>query len=164
MDHDVIIIGCGVTGAAAAYMLSRYQLNVAVLEAENDVAVCTSKANSAIVHAGYDPEPGTLMAKLNVEGNRMVGEIAEQLNVPFSRCGSFVIAFSESEMEHLKKLYERGVKNGVPDLALLDREETLREEPNLSDKVCGALYAKSAGIISPWDLTLAMAEVAVKTV
>ena len=162
MDHDVIIIGCGVTGAAAAYMLSRYQLDVAVLEAENDVAVCTSKANSAIVHAGYDPEPGTLMAKLNVEGNRMVGEIAEQLNVPFSRCGSFVIAFSESEMEHLKKLYERGVKNGVPDLALLDRDETLREEPNLSDKVCGALYAKSAGIISPWDLTLAMAEVAVK--
>ena len=162
MLYDVIIIGAGVSGCAAARELSRYDLKILVAESAEDVCCGTSKANSAIVHAGYDAKPGTLMAKLNVEGNRMVGEIAEQLNVPFSRCGSFVIAFSESEMEHLKKLYERGVKNGVPDLALLDREETLREEPNLSDKVCGALYAKSAGIISPWDLTLAMAEVAVK--
>ncbi|MDO5138842.1 MAG: FAD-dependent oxidoreductase, partial [Oscillospiraceae bacterium] len=96
MEYDVIIIGCGVTGAAAAYMLSKYRLNVAVLEAENDVAIGTSKANSAIIHAGYDPVPGTLMARLNVEGNKLVGEISEQLHVPISHCGSLVIAFSDS--------------------------------------------------------------------
>ena len=162
MEYDVIIIGCGVTGAATAYMLSRYQLKVAVLEAENDVAVGTSKANSAIIHAGYDPVPGTLMARLNVEGNRMVGEIADKLNVPFSRCGSFVVAFSEAEVEHLHRLYDRGIQNGVPEMYLLNREETLKEEPNLSDQVCGALYAKTAAVVSPWELTLAMAEVAVK--
>ncbi|MBR0450355.1 MAG: NAD(P)/FAD-dependent oxidoreductase [Oscillospiraceae bacterium] len=162
MEYDVIIIGCGVTGAAAAYMLSKYRLNVAVLEAENDVAIGTSKANSAIIHAGYDPVPGTLMARLNVEGNKLVGEISEQLHVPISHCGSLVIAFSDSELEHLKKLYDRGIKNGVPELYLLDREETLKEEPNLSEEVCGSLYAKTASVISPWDLTLAMAEVAVK--
>ena len=162
MEYDVIIIGCGVTGAAAAYMLSKYRLNVAVLEAENDVAIGTSKANSAIIHAGYDPVPGTLMARLNVEGNKLVGEISKQLHVPISHCGSLVIAFSDSELEHLKKLYDRGIKNGVPELYLLDREETLKEEPNLSEEVCGSLYAKTASVISPWDLTLAMAEVAVK--
>ena len=143
-------------------MLSKYRLNVAVLEAENDVAIGTSKANSAIIHAGYDPVPGTLMARLNVEGNKLVGEISEQLHVPISHCGSLVIAFSDSELEHLKKLYDRGIKNGVPELYLLDREETLKEEPNLSEEVCGSLYAKTASVISPWDLTLAMAEVAVK--
>ena len=162
MEYDVIIIGCGVTGAAAAYMLSKYQLNVAVLEAENDVAIGTSKANSAIIHAGYDPVPGTLMARLNVEGNKLVGEISEQLHIPISHCGSLVVAFSDAEIEHLKKLYDRGIKNGVPELYLLDREETLKEEPNLSQEVCGSLYAKTASVISPWDLTLAMAEVAVK--
>ncbi len=162
MLYDVIIIGCGVTGAATAYMLSKYNLNVAVLEAENDVAVGTSKANSAIIHAGYDPVPGTLMARLNVEGNKMVGEISDKLHVPISHCGSLVVAFSESELEHLKKLYDRGIKNGVPELYLLDKEETLKEEPNLSQEVCGSLYAKTAAVINPWDLTLAMAEVAVK--
>ena len=162
MGYDVIIIGCGVTGAATAYMLSRYNVKVAVLEAENDVAVGTSKANSAIIHAGYDPVPGTLMARLNVEGNKLVSEIADQLNVPIAHTGSLVVAFSESEMDHVRKLYDRGVKNGVPELYVLDREETLKEEPNLSDEVCGSLYAKTAAVISPWDLTLAMAEVAVK--
>ena len=91
--YDVIIIGCGVTGAATAYELARYKLRVAVLEAANDIAAGTTKANSAIIHAGYDPEPGTLMARLNVEGNRLTGEICEKLQVPFKRVGSLVVAF-----------------------------------------------------------------------
>ena len=92
--YDVVIIGCGVVGAAAAYELARYDLKVAVLEAENDVATGSSKANSAILHTGYDPRPGSLMAKLNVEGNRLAFEIAHRLNVPVERCGSLVVAFN----------------------------------------------------------------------
>ena len=162
MTYDVTIIGCGVIGAATAYMLSRYDLNVAVLEAENDVAVGTSKANSAIVHAGYDPVPGTLMAKLNVEGNRMLSEIARQLNVPISHCGSLVVALTDEDETLIRQLYDRGIANGVPELYLLSREETLQMEPNVSPKVKGSLYAKTAAVIDPWGLTLAMAEVAVK--
>lgn len=162
MTYDVAIIGCGVIGAATAYMLSRYDLKIAVLEAENDVADGTSKANSAIVHAGYDPAPGTLMARLNVEGNEMIGRIAERLNVPIRHCGSLVLAFSDTDLAHIRKLYERGLANGVPDMKLLDREETLKMEPNLSENVVGSLYAATGAVINPWDLTLAMAEVAVK--
>lgn len=158
---DVVIIGCGVTGAAVAYMLSKYDVDICVLEQHNDVAVGTTKANSAIIHAGYDPVPGTLMARLNVEGNRMAGEIAEKLSVPFQRVGSLVLAFSEAEMPHLQELYCRGVENGVPGIALLSREETLCMEPNLSDAVCGSLWAPSAGIIDPWEYATAMAEMAV---
>lgn len=95
--YDVIILGCGVVGAAAAYHLAQYPLNVAILEAQNDVANGTTKANSAIIHAGYDPEPGTLMARLNVEGNRMAGDICEKLQVPFARVGSLVLAFDEGD-------------------------------------------------------------------
>ena len=160
--YDVIIIGCGVTGAAAAYELARYKLRVAVLEAMNDIADGTTKANSAIIHAGYDPEPGTLMARLNVEGNRLTGEICEKLQVPFKRVGSFVVAFDEAQKGTLRALYERGVENGVPGLALLDGGEARAMEPNLSGEVCGALYAPTAGIIDPWGFAIAMAETAVR--
>ena len=115
--YDVVIIGCGVIGAAAAYELSRYDLKIAVLESENDVATGSSKANSAILHAGYDPKPGTLMAKLNVEGNELAFRIAEKLHVPAERCGSLVVAFDEKDEEHLNELYRRGIENGVPDSA-----------------------------------------------
>ena len=106
--YDVIIIGCGVTGAATAYELARYKLRVAVLEAANDIAAGTTKANSAIIHAGYDPEPGTLMARLNVEGNRLTGEICEKLQVPFKRIGSLVVAFTPEQLPTLQTLYDRG--------------------------------------------------------
>ena len=111
--YDVAIIGCGVIGAAAAYALSQYKLDVVMLEKENDVAMGASRANSAIIHAGYDPKPGTLMAKLNVEGNAMTEALCRALSVPFRRVGSLVIAFSEAEMETLRALYRRGVENGV---------------------------------------------------
>ena len=160
--YDVIIIGCGVVGAACAYELSRYELSVAVLEKSNDVANGTSKANSAIVHAGYDPHPGTNMARLNVEGNRLMPELCRRLDVPFRQTGSHVLAFCEAELETLKTLYARGVENGVPGMKLLTGDEARAMEPNLSEAVCGSLWAPSAGVISPWELTLALIETAVR--
>ena len=160
--YDVLIIGCGVTGAACAYALSHYELNVCVIEASNDVANGTSKANSAIIHAGYDPAPGSLMARLNVDGNAMAGDICRRLDVPFKRIGSLVLGFSEADKNHLRRLCERGVANGVPNIQLLTAEEVKAMEPNVADNVVGALYAPSAGVICPWEYTLAMAETAVK--
>ena len=160
--YDVAIIGCGVIGAAAAYALSRYDNKVVILEAENDVADCTTKANSAILHAGYDPAPGTKMARLNVRGVELAKEICAKLDVPYKQCGSLVLALAESELPHLQHLYENGVANGVPGLKILSKEETLALEPNLSANVCGALWAPSAAIVSPWEYALAMTEVAVR--
>ena len=160
--YDVAIIGCGVIGAATAYALSRYENKVVILEAENDVADCTTKANSAILHAGYDPAPGTKMARLNVRGVELAKEICAKLDVPYKQCGSLVLALSESELPHLQHLYENGTANGVPDMKILTKEETLAMEPNLSENVCGALWAPSAAIVSPWEYALAMTEVAVR--
>mgnify|MGYP003371293616 FL=1 len=160
--YDCIIIGCGVTGAAAAYCLARDEGRVAVLEQSNDVANGTTKANSAILHAGYDPEPGTKMARLNVEGSKLAAEICQKLNVPYRRTGSLVLAFSDKECRTLDELYRRGVANGVPDLALLSGEGARALEPEVSDQVQGALYAPTAAVVNPWEYALAMAEVAVK--
>lgn len=159
---DVVIIGCGVTGAATAYYLSKYDIKVAVLEAENDVAMGATKANSAVMHAGYDPENGSLMARLNVRGSVLAKEICTKLNVPYKQVGSLVVAFNEAEDEHLRKLYENGVKNGVEGLKMLSKAETLDTEPNLSKDVTSSLYAHTAAVISPWEYALAMAETAVK--
>ncbi|MBR1893464.1 MAG: FAD-dependent oxidoreductase, partial [Lachnospiraceae bacterium] len=120
MVYDVVIIGAGVTGAAVARELSRYKdLNVCVLEKEEDVCSGTSKANSAIVHAGFDAAEGSLMAKLNVEGNEMMDELCEDLDIPFKRNGSLVVCIHKEELPGLKDLYDRGVKNGVKDLKIL---------------------------------------------
>lgn len=126
------------------------------------MADCTTKANSAILHAGYDPEPGTRMARLNVEGSALAKEICARLDVPYLQCGSLVLALSPEELPHLQKLYENGIANGVPGIRLLSAEETLAMEPNLAPTVVGALYAPSAAIVSPWEFALAMAEVAVR--
>ncbi len=160
--YDIAIIGCGVIGAAAAFELSKYQVNIAVLEKENDVALGASRANSAIIHAGYDPAPGTLMARLNVQGCAMAEKLCKDLSVPYKKIGSLVLAFSESEMETVKKLFQRGTENGVPDMRILSKEEVLQMEPEVSTEVMGALYAPSAGIVGPWEYTIAMAEVAVE--
>lgn len=158
---DVAIIGCGVVGAAAAYQLSRYQCSVLVLEAKNDVANATTKANSAILHAGYDPVPGTLMAKLNIRGVTLAKEICEKLSVEREEIGSMVLAFGENDDRHIDELYHRGIQNGVPELELLTGDEARALEPNLSGKVTSALYAPTAAIVSPWEYALAMAETAV---
>ena len=156
--YDVIIIGAGVTGVAVARELSRYQTSVCVLEREEDVCCGTSKANSAIIHAGYDAEPGTLKAKLNVRGNQLVGELAEKLDFPFKRNGSLVLCLNEKDYPNLQKLYEKGLTNGVKDLRILNREEVLQLEPNVSEDVFVALYAPTGGIVCPFNMTIAFAE------
>lgn len=157
--YDVIIIGAGVAGSASARELSRYQVHACVLEKEEDVCCGTSKANSAIVHAGYDAAPGSLMAKLNVQGNEMMEALSKELDFPFKRCGSFVVCLDEEGIGGLWELYERGVKNGVKDLQVItDKEEIHRMEPNLTDEVAGILYAPTAGIVCPFGLNIALAE------
>ncbi|OUN20766.1 FAD/NAD(P)-binding oxidoreductase [Flavonifractor sp. An82] len=160
--YDVLIIGCGITGAAAAFHLSRYQLKIAVLEQENDVADGTTKANSAILHAGYDPEPGTLMARLNVRGAQLAKDLCAKLDVPYLPCGSLVLAFSPEDDATLHTLLQRGQTNGVPELRLLTGDEAREMDPNLSDRVTSALYAPTAAICSPWEYCLALAETAVR--
>ena len=156
--YDVIIIGSGVSGSAAARELSRYKVKVCVLEKEEDVCCGTSKANSGIVHAGYDAKEGSLMAKLNVRGNAMMEQLSKDLDFPFQRVGSLVICLREEDMDKLQALYDRGVANGVPGLQILNREEVLEMEPNIVDNVYAALYAPSAGIVCPFGLNIAMAE------
>ncbi len=156
--YDAVIIGGGVTGCAIARELSRYRLKICLLEKESDVCTGTSKANSAIVHAGYDPEPGTLKAKLNVRGNEMYDEICEDLDVPFKRNGSLVVAFSDEEMGKARDLYDRGVENGVPGMEILDRDRLRELEPNISGEAVGALFAGTAGIVCPFTLTVGLAE------
>ena len=160
--YDVLIIGCGVVGAATAYALSKYDLSIAILEKENDVAMGATRANSAIIHAGFDPKEGTLMAKLNVQGCAMAEELCRKLDVPYKKNGSLVISFSEEEDEAVEKLFKRGIANGVPGLRIVEKEELHQMEPNLSHEARKALFAPSAGIVSPWDYALAMAEVAVR--
>lgn len=159
---DVAIIGCGVIGASLAYQLSRCDLRILILERENDVAMGTTRANSAIVHAGYDPEPGTLMARLNVRGSEMMEQLCADLSVEYRRIGSLVLAFSEEDRRTLARIYENGVKNGVPGLELIDGEQARAMEPALSDKVVAALHAPSAAVVDPWGLCIAEAETAVR--
>ena len=156
--YDVIIIGGGVSGAAAARELSRYKVRACVLEKEEDVCCGTSKANSAIVHARYDAAEGSLMAKLNVRGSEMMEQLAKELDFPFERIGSLVICLSAEDMPELKKLYDRGIKNGVKGLQILSREEVLKMEPNVTENVYAALYAPTAGIVCPFNLNIALAE------
>lgn len=155
---DIVIIGAGVCGTAIARELSRYDASICVLEKEEDVCCGTSKANSAIIHAGYDALPGTLMAKFNVQGNQMMDELARELDIPFKRCGSLVVCTEKENLDGLQKLYNRGIKNGVEGLQILNKEEAHKMEPNLSEEVEGALYAPTAGIVCPFELTIAMAE------
>ena len=157
-DYEVIIIGAGVSGAAIARELSRYEVKCLVLDKEEDVCCGTSKANSAIIHAGYDAANGTMMAKMNVEGNAMMTKLAEDLDIPFNRNGSLVLCFSEEDMPGLQKLYENGVANGVPQLQILKKEEVLDIEPNISDDIYAALYAPTGGIVCPFHLNMALAE------
>jgi len=161
MFYDVAIIGAGVVGSAIARELSKYKLNISLIEKENDVSCGASKANSGIVHGGYDAEPGTLKAKLNVEGNKMFKQLNEELQFGFLQSGSMVLSFDKADDEKLDMLMERGHINGLNHLKLLSKDEVLTMEPNLSDKVRRALYCEASGITSPYELTIALAENAV---
>lgn len=156
--YDVAIIGAGVIGASIFRELMKYDLNVVVIEKEKDVAMGTSKANSAIVHSGYDPKVGTLMAKYNVKGNEMFEELCKDLSVPFKRNGSLVIAFDEEDISTIKALYENGKKNGVKGLEILSKEKVLEKEPNINPEVKGALYAPTGAIVGPYEYTIALME------
>ena len=155
---DVVIIGAGVAGCAIARELSRYQLKILVLDKSSDVCEGTSKANSAIVHAGYDAKTGSLKAKLNVEGNRLMEDLSHELDFAFRRNGTLVLCFQKEEREQLEKLLDNGIKNGVTGLKILEKDEIKKLEPNISDEVCAALYAPTGGIVCPFNLTIAFAE------
>ncbi len=153
--YDVAIIGAGVIGTLTARELSRYNLKCVVLEKENDVAMGTSKANSAIVHAGFDAKVGSAKAKFNVKGSEMMEKVAHELGVKYIKNGSLVLAFSDEDMETVKELYERGVKNGVKELYIIDREALRELEPNIGKEATGALLAKTGAIICPYGLAIA---------
>ena len=155
---DVIIIGAGVTGCAIARELSRYELDICVIEKESDICEGTSKANSGIVHAGFDAKTGTLNARLNVQGNAMMEELSKKLDFPFKRNGSMVVCQSAEEMPVLEELKQRGLTNGVKDMRILSRTEALEMEPNLADSVYAALLVPSGGIVCPFGLNIALAE------
>ena len=157
-DYEIIIIGAGVSGSAIARELSRYDVKCLVVDKEEDVCCGTSKANSAIIHAGYDAANGSMMAKMNVEGNAMMTKLAADLDIPFKRNGSLVLCFSEEDMPGLEKLYNNGMANGVPNLQILNKEEVMKMEPNVSNDIYAALYAPTGGIVCPFHLNIAMAE------
>ncbi len=156
MIYDVAVIGAGVIGGMLARELSKYRLSVCLLEKENDVAMGASKANSGIVHGGYDPVPGTLKAKLNTQGVELLFEAAAQLNVPIVRNGSMVCAFGTIEEEDLlEELYQQGQENEIPGLRLISGDEARALEPALSDKVSKVLHVANAGIVGPYELSIA---------
>lgn len=163
MVYDIAIIGAGVVGTQIARALSKYKLKNVLLEKTSDVGQGTTKANSGIVHAGFDCQPGTLMAKLNVKGCRMMEDVCKELYVPYERNGSLVVALNNEEMPTVQDLYNRGKKNGLTDkeIMIINREELHELEPNISPNAVGALYAPTAGIVSPYELAIAAAECAV---
>ena len=161
MKYDVAVIGAGVVGSLITRELSKYNIKIALLERANDCAMGATKANSAIVHAGFDAVPGTLKAKLNVRGVELMKKVCSELHVPLKNNEALVVAFSDDEIPHLKELLERGVKNGVPDLRIVNREELVKLEPNICDTAVGALVAPTSSIVCPYELTIAGVENAV---
>ena len=151
--YDVIIIGGGVVGCVIARELSKQDRKIALLERASDVCEGSSKANSGIIHAGYDATPGTLKARLNVQGNLMMETLAKEVDIPFKKNGSLVLSFEEEGKEGLQKLYDRGRENGVKGLQILEGEEVRKLEPGVSEEVKAALYAPTAGIVCPFGMT-----------
>ena len=156
--YDIIVIGAGGVGTCVARELSKYQANVCVIDKADDVASGTSKANSGIVHAGYDCKPGTLMAKLNVRGNELLYQLAEELDFPIKKNGSLIVCTIESERGKLDVLLDQANANGVPDARIVERDELLEMEPNLTPNAVAALYVPTGGIICPFNLAIAMGE------
>ena len=156
--RDIIVIGAGVVGCSIARELSKYNLDVLVVEKNSDVSEGISKGNSGIVHAGYNEKIGTLKAKLNIEGNKIFDDLSRDLQFPFKRIGAFILAFSDKDLKTLESLKEKGEKLGVEGLEILTREEALNIEPNLNKEIVGVLNVKTSGIVSPYEMTIALAE------
>lgn len=155
---DILIIGAGVIGCSIVRELSKYELSICVLEKNSDVGAGTSKANSAIIHAGFDAKPDTLKGKLNAKGNLMFDKLSKELDFPFKRIGALVLCFDKKDIYKLQGLKRQGEVNGVPDLRILNREEIKNIEPNISNNAVAALYAPTSGIVCPYELTIAFAE------
>ena len=153
-EYDIAIIGGGVVGGLIAYHLAKYRNRIVILEKENDAAMGQSKANSGIVHAGYDPEPGSLKAILNVKGSERMEPLCRDLDVKYRRNGTFVVGYSEDDRRTLRGLLARGKQNGVKELALISGEEVRKAEPNLSSKITCALSAPTGAVVCPYELTL----------
>ena len=158
--YDIIIIGAGVIGSNVARVLSKYKLKIAVLDKEVDICEQTSKANSGIVHSGYDAHVGSMKAKMNLRGSKMMEKLCQELDVPYRRNGSMVLALSLEDLPKLAILKTQGDTNGVEGLRILTRDEAIKMEPNLSNEVAGALFAPTGGIVDPFKLTIASAEIA----
>ncbi|MBR5518293.1 MAG: NAD(P)/FAD-dependent oxidoreductase [Clostridia bacterium] len=153
--YDVAVIGAGVVGGMIARKLSSYNLKVCIIEKENDVAMGATKANSAIVHAGFDAAEGSLKAMLNVKGSEMFPQVAKELGVKYINNGSIVIGFNDEDRATIDELLVRGTKNGVKNLCIVEKEELKKLEPNISDNVVCALYAPTGAITCPYELTVA---------
>ena len=156
--YDVIIIGGGVVGCAVARELSKYQIKIALLEKTADISNGQSKANTGIIHSGYDAVPGTLKAKYNVLGNRMFDQICGELDVPYEWNHSLIVAFDEADTPKIDELLTRGRKNGVTGLGVIGHDEIMRREPNINPSCVAALLAETGGIVCPYALTIAYAE------
>lgn len=156
--RDVVIIGAGVTGTSVAYNLSKFKGDFLVVEKHSDVCEETSKANSAICHGGYDAEPGSMKAKMNVEGNHMMREIADELSFPYKQIGTLVLCHDEKDFPKLQKLYDQGIENGVSGMEIIYNEQILKMEPHVEKDVYAALYSKEAGIVDPFLMNVAYAE------
>lgn len=162
VDMKVFVIGAGISGSLIARELSKYDCEVHILEKAPDIGWGVTKANSAIVHGGYDDPPQSVRAKFAAKGNRLYDELSKELDFDFERVGSLVVAFKEEDINYLKELKERGKKNGVDDLEILEKSELKKIEPNISDEAIAALYCKSAGITEPWEVAIAAIENAVE--
>ncbi|MGN1405965.1 MAG: NAD(P)/FAD-dependent oxidoreductase, partial [Erysipelotrichaceae bacterium] len=155
---DTVIIGAGVTGSSVAYYLSRYKLNILIVDKEEDICSGTSKANSAIIHAGHDAKNGSLKARFNVEGSKMISELSNKLGFSYRNNGALVLCFSKEDMPKLEELYVRGLKNGVEGLEIIDGDRARSLEPHLSKEVYAALYCPTSAIVCPFELTQALCE------
>lgn len=155
---DIIIIGSGVVGCSIARELSKYKLNIAVIDKNEDISEGISKANSGIIQGGFNEKKGTLKAKLNLEANKIIDDLAKELDFPFKRNGSLILAFNEDEFQRVKELKNQGNDLGIEELEILEKGEVLDLEENINCDVVGALYVKNSGIVSPYEMTLALAE------
>ncbi len=159
---DIVIIGGGIIGCMIARALGHYQLQTIIIEKEADVGMGASFANTAIIHAGYDPSPGSLKAEMNILGNAMWDQAAQELSIPFERCGDFVVAIGPKELPRLDRLVQQGRRNSVPGIRIISGQEMQKREPQLNPAASGALWAPSGGLCEPFSATLAAAENAIQ--
>lgn len=157
-SYDVAVLGAGIVGCMTARFLSAYDLSVVLVDRANDVGTGATRANSAILHSGHDPEPGTLKARMNRRGNELWHRIGDELDVPRTWCGALIVAIGGEELAQLPELVRRGLENGIEGLRIIDRDELLRREPHINPEASGALFTPSAGVIDPFRAAVAAAE------